>query len=169
MDSPETPRPLGEVTYQQLRRIAAARFRGQGPITLQPTALVHEAWEKISAASPEVLSDRNHFLSLAARAMRQILIDQARARGAQKRGGGQVQVSLSGVAAADEAVGDVLALDTALTELAEVDPRRAGVVELRFFGGLTVPEVAEATGSSVATVERDWRAARAWLQARLSA
>ncbi len=159
---------LGEQTYQQLRRMAAANFRGGGDITLQPTALVHEAWMKILKGQPEVLADRAHFLSLAARAMRQILIDQARARRALKRGGGQVHVTLSGVGGEAESASDVIAVDTALKALAELDPRRAQVVELRFFGGLSTAEIAEVVGASVATVERDWRAARAWLAAQLA-
>ncbi|MCB9526265.1 MAG: sigma-70 family RNA polymerase sigma factor [Myxococcales bacterium] len=160
---------LGEKTYQQLRRMAAARFRNQGPITLQPTALVHEAWMKISGADPA--TDREHFLARAAQAMRQVLIDQARARGAQKRGGDQVRVSLSGAegAGTDGGLADVLALDQALAALAQVDARRAQVVELRFFGGLEMSEVAEVVGVSLATAERDWRAARAWLQVQLTA
>ncbi|MEZ4475637.1 MAG: ECF-type sigma factor [bacterium] len=167
--SDDTPRDLGDLTYQQLRRIAAARMRVPGNITLQPTALVHEVWLKVADQAGHL--EREHFLSLAARAMRQIIIDHARARGAAKRGGGQLQVSLTGVAAAADggALTDVLALDAVLTRLAELDPRRARVVELRFFGGLTNEEIARETGSSVATVERDWRAARAWLHAQLQA
>ncbi len=158
---------MGEQTYAQLRCMAAAGMRDHRAL-FQPTALVHEAWMKIARHRPEEFRDRDHFRSLAARAMRQLLIDQARARSAHKRGGDPVQVTLSGIGAAgaDEVV-DVLSVDAALRALAEVDPRRAQVVELRFFGGLTVPEIAEATGASVATVERDWRAARAWLRVHL--
>lgn len=160
---------LGDITYNQLRRIAAASFRGGGGLSLQPTALVHEAWMKVAEYRPDVLQDRGHFMSLAARAMRQILLDHVRARGAQKRGGDRVQVTLTGLSAADtDTVVDLLALDTALRQLAELDPRRAQVVELKFFGGLTMPEIAEAVDASVATVERDWRGARAWLQVQLA-
>lgn len=159
---------LGEVTYNELRRMAAANFRGGGGGSLQPTALVHEAWMKVARHQPELFADRGHFLSVAARAMRQILIDHARARGAVKRGGDRVQVSLTGLSADADAVVDVLAVDAALSELAALDPRRARVVELKFFGGLTTTEIAPLVDASVATVERDWRGARAWLQARLA-
>lgn len=158
---------LGEATYNQLRRIAAASFRGGGPVSLQPTALVHEAWMKVARHQPELFSDRGHFLSVAARAMRQILIDHVRAKNAVKRGGDQVQVTLTGLSSDAGEVVDLLALDRALSALAELDPRRAQVVELKFFGGLTTEEIAAAVNASVATVERDWRGARAWLQAQL--
>jgi RNA polymerase sigma factor (TIGR02999 family) len=159
---------LGEVTYNQLRRIAAASFRGSNGISLQPTALVHEAWMKVAQHQPEVFANRGHFMSLAARAMRQILIDHVRAKGAQKRGGDRVQVTLTGLRVEEtETVVDLLALDAALRELSTLDARRAQVVELKFFAGLTMPEIAEAVDASVATVERDWRGARAWLQVQL--
>ncbi|MCA9542254.1 MAG: sigma-70 family RNA polymerase sigma factor [Myxococcales bacterium] len=160
--------PLGPETYQALRRIAAARMRGRQAVTLQPTALVHEAWAKIGAGRAGI--ERGHFLALAARAMRQVIIDRARARQAAKRGGGRVQVTLASTPGdAGEGLVDVLAVDEALTRLAELDPRRARVVELRFFGGMSTAEIAEAMGQSTATVERDWRAARAWLQVHLAA
>lgn len=158
---------LGAVTYNQLRRIAAASFRGNGSTSLQPTALVHEAWMKVARHQPGVFSDRGHFMSLAARAMRQILIDHVRAKGASKRGGGQLQVTLTGLTADTDEVVDLLALDEALRQLSALDERRARVVELKFFGGMTMPEIAAALGASVATVERDWRGARAWLQTTL--
>lgn len=157
---------LGAVTYNQLRRIAAASFRG-GSTSMQPTALVHEAWMKVAQHQPDVFADRGHFISLAARAMRQILIDHVRAKGASKRGGGQLQVTLTGLTADTDEVVDLLALDDALRQLSQLDERRARVVELKFFGGMTMPEIAKAVDASVATVERDWRGARAWLQAAL--
>ena len=166
--SNDTPRDLGELTYQQLRRIAAARMRVPGNITLQPTALVHEVWLKVADQAAHL--EREHFLSLAARAMRQIIIDHARARGAAKRGGGQLQVSLTGLATPADGGGltDVLALDAVLTRLAELDPRRARVVELRYFGGLTLEQTAEVVGIHTSTVSAEWAHARAWLRQHMS-
>ena len=159
---------LGQETYNHLRRIAAAGMRGHAAI-LQPTAVVHEAWMKIADSSPEVFRDRNHFLSLAARAMRQIVIDHARAQATSKRGGDRVQVTLSGIQSDADEVLDVLAIDAQLCTLAELDPRRARVVELKFFGGMTTAEIAQVLAASPTTVEREWRAARAWLRIKLSA
>lgn len=160
---------LGQATYNQLRRMAAANMQGQAAL-LQPTAVVHEAWMKVARHRPDIFADRAHFLSLAARAMRQIIVDHARARAAVKRGGDRVQVSLSGVdeATGDDELHDVLTINAQLDALAEVDPRRARVVELKFFGGMTTPEIAAALEASVSTVERDWRIARAWLRSQLA-
>jgi RNA polymerase sigma factor (TIGR02999 family) len=153
--------------YPELRAIAARCFRGQpADHTLQPTALVHEAWVRIAAAADDGLAerDRSHFLALAATAMRQILVDHARRRRAVKRGGGERPRPLLGHEAITEVVRDDLPeIDVALTRLAAHDARMARVVELRFFGGLTVPEVARLLDVSVTTVESDWRFARAWL------
>lgn len=166
MKSDSTPRALSEETYGALRRIARGHFGRGGRLALQPTAIVHEAWAKIREAGAGM--SREHFLSLAARAMRQVVIDHARSQSASKRGGGRVQVTLSeGVARSEAPVVEALALDAALTELATLDPRRARVVELKFFGGMTNAEIAAELQTSTATVERDWRMARAWLHTRL--
>lgn len=163
----DQPRDLGTATYIELRRLAAARMRGSQGVTLQPTALVHEAWAKVGGTSGAL--ERKHFMALAARAMRQVIIDHARAKQADKRGGKQVQVSLvDGMLAASGGVIDAIALDAALTRLAELSERQAKVVEMRFFGGMSVPEVAAALEVSTATVEREWRSSRAWLHAHLA-
>lgn len=150
--------------YDELRALARRVRRGRASPTLNTTALVHEAYMKLFPSTSLAAESRAHFLSIVARAMRQVLVDAARASAARKRGGGQVLVTIS------ESIGqpgiepaDVLAVDRALTELASVDPRRAQVVELRFFAGLDVEETAAAMGISPATVKRDWRIARAWL------
>lgn len=157
------------VVYRQLHAIAAAQLeRARRPDDLQPTVLVHEAYVKLLGDRGADVNDREHFYALAARAMRQICVDHARARRAVKRGGEFHAVTLDeGVAHATNMDVDVLDLDAALTELAELDPREARVVELRFFGGLTMAETATALGVSVPTAEREWRAARAWLGRRL--
>lgn len=153
------------VVYQELRRLAAAYIRRERPgHTLQPTALVHEAYLRLMKDRPDRWQNRAHFCAIAARAMRQILIERARARGAQKRGGGGPRVTLEEALVAGEAPSvDLLALDEALQRLAALDPMHARLVELRFFGGLTVEETAEALDMSPATVKRHWSAARAWL------
>jgi RNA polymerase sigma factor (TIGR02999 family) len=156
---------LFSATYEELRRLASSVRRGDPSATLNPTALVNEAWMKM-AKSPEIeATSRLHFKRIAARAMRQILIEAARRRNAGKRGGGQdVTVSF------DEALGkgpscgeDLLRLDRALDELAVMNPRQAALVESRFFGGLDIPETATLLNVSEATILRDWRAAKAWL------
>ena len=160
---------LLEVVHEELRALAGGFARGQrAGHTLQPTALVNEAFLKLVHGGSPAWNDRAHFLAVAATAMRQILTDHARARAAQKRGGEWEKVSLSDLemhASAGEI--DLLALDDALEKLAAFDPRKHRVVELRFFGGLTVEEVARVLGLSTTTVESEWRAARAWLAARL--
>lgn len=150
--------------YDELRALAARRLgRDLEGQTLQPTALVHEAWARL-VESGATASDRAHFFALAARAMRSVLIDHVRAKAAAKRGGGQVRVTLTGnLASADPSTLDLLALDDALRRLAQLDERRARAVELRFFGGLTNAEVSTVLGISEATVERDLRLAKAWL------
>jgi len=161
---------LLDVVYDRLRRMAGARMRSQRPgHTLQPTALVHEAWMKLARGSVD-WQNRNHFLAVAARAMRQILINHAEKRSAQKRGGGAHRVTFDDLAVHVEAPDvDLLALDRALDELAEVDERLAQVVELRYFAGLSVEETAEVLDVSPATVKRDWAYARAWLLERIEA
>jgi len=156
-----------EDVYAHLRAVAGTYFRGRAANhTLQPTALVHEAWLRM-AKSDSAPTDREHFMAVAARAMRQILVDHARRRGAQKRGGDRERISLTGLPGDAPGELDVLAVDAALTELAQLNERQARIVELRFFGGLTVPETADALDVSVATVEKDWRRARAWLYGKL--
>ena len=152
--------------YEELRRLASLVGRHGG---LNPTTLVHEAWLKL-AGSPDFASESNlHFKRIAARAMRQVLVEAGRRRHARKRAGGAELVHL---AFDDEAFGvttscHVVELDEALTELSRLSARQAQVVEARFFGGLTVPEIAESLGVSEVTVMRDWRVARAWLMAAL--
>ena len=159
---------LDPEVYAHLRALAERIYaeRGRGQQTLQPTALLHEAWMKLARSSSRYES-RAHFVAVAARAMRQILVNRAEARNAEKRGGGKHHTTLSGVAGAPEMTFDVLALDRALTELEAADPRSAEVAMLRTFGGLTVPEVAEAIKLSPRTVDRSWRFARAFLADRL--
>lgn len=151
--------------YDELRRIASARLRGHRPrATLDTTGLVHEAFLRLVDAEHVAPADRAHFLALAARAMRYVLLDRARARTRQKRGGAAVDVPLDAVqVAADERAVDLLSLNDALDVLRTRAPRLAEVVEYRFFGGMSYAEVAEVTGRSVATVERDWVRARLWL------
>jgi RNA polymerase sigma factor (TIGR02999 family) len=155
---------LFERIYDELRDLARRVRRGRATPTLNTTALVHEAYFKLLPSAGIALEDLNHFRSIVARAMRQVLVDAARARHAEKRGGGMLAVTMTDDIADTPVRGlDVIALDRALTELAAMDPRRAQVVELRFFGGLDVEQTAEALNCSTATVKRDWRLARAWL------
>ncbi len=150
--------------YEELRRLARAVQRDDARASLSPSTLVNEAWLKL-AGSPE-LADTSplHFRRIAARAMRQVLVEAARRRQAGKRGGDAVRVTLDEARdAAGGASADVLALDAALEELAALSPRQAAVVESRFFGGFDVRETAALLDISEATVQRDWRAARAWL------
>ena len=158
------------VVYEELRRLAAAYLRRERPgQTLQPTALVHEAYLKLLKDRPERWQNRAHFCAIAAHAMRQVLIERARARDALKRGGGQPRVTFDeGLpAAAAEHPVDLIALDTALDRLAALDAGQARIVELRYFGGLSIEETAEAMGISPATVKRHWAVARAWLAREL--
>ncbi len=157
------------VVYQELRRLAAANIRNEKPgQTLQPTALVQEAYLRLMKDRPERWQNRAHFCAIAAHSMRQILIERARARNAQKRWGDKARVTLDEalVQGGEQSV-DLLALDAALEQLAALDPEQARIVELRFFGGLTVEETAEALGVSPATVKRHWTVARAWLAREL--
>lgn len=160
---------LMEIVYAELRALAGSYAKGQRlGHTLQPTALVHEAFVKLVEGSGQEWSDRAHFFAVAATAMRQILTDHARAQRAQKRGGEWQKVTLDeGALAGGQLDLDLVALDDVLHELAEYDARKHRVVELRFFGGLTAEETARVLGVSLTTVESDWRAARAWLQLRL--
>jgi RNA polymerase sigma-70 factor (ECF subfamily) len=165
----ETLLPL---VYGELRRLAAHYLRGERPgQTLQPTALVHEAYLKLLKDRPDRWQNRAHFCAIAAHAMRQILIERARARDALKRGGGQPRVTFdeSLPASSAEQPVDLVALDAALDRLARLDAGQARIVELRFFGGLSIEEVADAMSISPATVKRHWALARAWLAKELAA
>ncbi|HKE84702.1 MAG TPA: sigma-70 family RNA polymerase sigma factor [Vicinamibacterales bacterium] len=158
------------LVYDELRNVARARLRAEpaGHI-LQTTALVHEAYLRLVDIDRITVRDRTHLFALAARLMRQILVDQARRKNARKRGGEVKIVGLEGVTTAtDPPAIDVLALDEALTELASVDPHLCQVVEVKFFAGLTIAEMADALSVSAATAVRDWTVARAWLYQRLS-
>jgi RNA polymerase sigma factor (TIGR02999 family) len=149
----------------ELRGLARAYMRRERPEhTLQTTALINEAFLRLTDARRVRWQDRAHFLGISARLMRRILVDHARHRGYQKRGGGALRVTLhEGVAAATEPALDVVALDRALDALKKVDDRKSQTVELRFFGGLSVEETAEVLHVSTDTVKRDWRLAKLWL------
>jgi len=156
---------IGEV-YTELRRLADAYVRRERANSVQATDLVHEAFLRLQKERAPQWRDRTHFLAIAAISMRRLLVERARARGASKRGGGQVQVTLDEKLLADDRAArelDVIALDSALEQLAAVDPQQARIVELRFFGGLSVEETAEALSISPATVKRHWTIAKAWL------
>ena len=163
---------LVPLVYEELRRQArhALRREGEGH-TLQATALVHEAWLRLDGQHDARWESRTQFLAVAAQMMRRVLVDHARTRRALKRGGSDVQVSLSDVAnaAASADAVDVLALDDALARLAVMDSRKARLVELRYFAGMSIPEAAEALGISLATVGREWAVARMWLRRELEA
>jgi RNA polymerase sigma factor (TIGR02999 family) len=153
------------LVYDELRRLAAARM-AQEPAgqTLQPTALVHEAWLRLGGASNVRWEDRAHFFGAAAEAMRRILIDRARSKQARRHGGGHVPEDIDGIAIAAPGPDDeVLAMDEALEKFTAVEPRKAQLVKLRYFGGLNFEEAAEVLGISVPTAKRDWAYARAWL------
>jgi RNA polymerase sigma factor (TIGR02999 family) len=157
---------LFSVTYGELRRLASTIKRDDPNTTLSPTALVHEAWLKLAKSPPFATASPLHFKRIAARAMRQVLIEAARRRHAKKRGGEakamlvEFDVAVMPLSADDD---QLLALDVALDRLATFNPRQAAMVESRFFGGLGVPETAALLQVSEATILRDWRAARAWL------
>ena len=154
--------------YDELRAIASRLMRGERPDhTLQATALVHEAYARLVGADI-AWQDRSHFFAVAARQMRRILVDHAKGRGRQKRGGGMKPVTLDGAAVIQpDPTTDVADIDEALTRLAELDGRKAQVIELHFFGGLTYEETAEVLSISPATVDRDLRFAKAWLYREL--
>jgi len=169
------PAELMPQVYDELRRLAANYLRHERPgQTLQATALVHEAFLRLSKEKNQPWKNRTHFLAIAALSMRQILVQRARARHAEKRGGPNAdRITLDESVMADrapDATGgvDVLELDAALEKLAALDPQQAKIVELRYFGGLTVEEAAEALDISPATVKRHWTLARAFLKKELS-
>ncbi len=157
------------VVYQEMRRLAAGYLRGErANHTLQPTALAHEAYLKLVGQRDFPWQNRAHFMAMAARAMRSILVDHARHRKALKRGGGRTPVPLDATIAIAEGMPVAFDdLDHALGDLSKLSQRQADVVELRYFGGLTIEETAEAVGVSPATVKRQWTMARAWLKLQL--
>jgi RNA polymerase sigma factor (TIGR02999 family) len=160
---------LFSLAYEELRRLASSVKRGDQSNTLNPTALVNEAWMKLAKFPALGVESPLHFKRIAARAMRQLLIEAARRRNAQKRGDGEaVYVSFNdSLAETPSSAAELLALDDALQELARFDSRQSAIVESRFFGGLEFREIATLLNVSEATVMRDWRAARAWLGPRL--
>jgi RNA polymerase sigma factor (TIGR02999 family) len=159
---------LMPLVYQELRKLAASYMRRErSDHTLQPTALVHEAYLRLVDQRGVDWRNRAHFFGIAARMMRRILVDHARRRQAAKRDGAADRISGSGDLVEGERDPDLLALDVALDALEALDPRQARIVELRFFGGLTVEETAEVAGISTATVKREWQTARAWLAREL--
>jgi RNA polymerase sigma factor (TIGR02999 family) len=159
---------LTPLVHHELQRMARRCLRGdRRDRSLPPTALVHEAYLRLVDARQVNWQNRSHFLAMAARVMRRVLVDAARARGRQKRGGGAVQVSLSDGLLTTERPYDLMTLDQALDALAVIDPRRSKVVELRFFAGLDVKEIAAVLEVSPETVMRDWKLARAWLRREL--
>ena len=158
------------LVYGELHRMARRFMARQNPgHTLQPTALINEAFIKLVGNENKEWKNRAHFFGVAAQAMRHILVDYARSRNYAKRGAGAQRVELDeAVAVTDEASGDIVALDDALNELSKVDRRKSQVVELRYFGGLTVEETAEVLKVSTITVMRDWSLAKAWLYRELA-
>jgi RNA polymerase sigma factor (TIGR02999 family) len=160
---------LAPLVYDELRRIAAAYMRRERPgQTLQATALVHEAYLRLAGAGTP-WHDKRHFVGIAARSMRQILVERARARGAQKRWAELDRVSLTdALAVAADPEGMLPALDDALARLERIDPEQARIVELRYFAGLNIEDTADALGMSPATLKRRWALARAWLHRDLS-
>lgn len=163
---PEERRALDDLfsaAYEELRRLAASVRRDDPAATLSPTALVNEAWLKLADSPAVARTSPLHFRRIAARAMRQVLVEAARRRNANKRGGGAAVVTFDDAMSSVTTADDVLGLDAALEALARIEPRQALMVESRFFGGLGVAETAELLGVSEATVLRDWRAAKAWL------
>jgi len=168
---PVAPAPnvdeLFATTYAELRRLAAAVRRGDPSVTMSATALVNEAWIKLSRTSPFRATSMLHFKRVAARAMRQLLVESARRRHTAKRGTSLLVTFDESLHQADATSDDVLSLDHALEDLSRLSPRQAQVVEYRFFGGFDIPETAALLDVSEATVLRDWRAAKAWLAAEI--
>jgi RNA polymerase sigma factor (TIGR02999 family) len=164
----EALQALIPLVYQELRRIAQHHLRQERPDhTLQSTALVHEAYLRLIKQGPAEVANRAHFLAVASQLMRQILVDHARGHRAAKRGGG-FKLELNDAMGAQKPQNmDLVALDDALNELAKLDPQQTRIVELRFFGGLSIDETAEVVGISPTTVKREWATARAWLRREL--
>ena len=164
-DEIQTTEQLLPLVYAELRRLAAHKMAGENPgQTLQPTALVHEAWLKLGGEENRQWRNRNHFFAAAAEAMRRILLDNAKRKLRVRHGGGQQRVNLDDCAtAADSEADHILAVGEALEKFAEIDPQRAEVVKLRYFVGLSFAEAAEVMGISEPTAKRYWSYARAWL------
>ncbi|HUQ68009.1 MAG TPA: ECF-type sigma factor [Planctomycetaceae bacterium] len=168
---PAAAEALLPLVYQELRKLAAAKLSHEQPgQTLQPTALVHEAYVRlVDGDAPQEWNGRGHFFAAAAEAMRRILVEKARRKQSQKLGGGLKRVELDAAHVVTESrTEDILALDEALTRLEDRWPDKARLVKLRYFAGLTIPEAAQALKVSVATAERHWTFARAWLHVQLS-
>ena len=161
---------LFPVVYAELRKITQNQLNNErGDHTLQPTALVHEAYLRLVKQHSVEWRNRAHFFGLAAEMMRRILVNHAVERKAQKRGGGETRIALDEVMAfTEEREIDLVSIDEALNDLSEFSPRQAKIVELKFFGGLTNEEAAEIIGVSVETIKRDWRVAKSWLYNRLN-
>ena len=166
---PPDAQELAPLVYDELRRLAGAYMRRERPgQTLQATALVHEAYLRLAGAGTP-WHDKRHFIGIAARSMRQILVERARARGAQKRWGGMDRVSLTdALAVASDPESSLPSLDDALSRLEEIEPEQARIVELRYFAGLSIEDTADALNMSPATLKRRWALARAWLFRELS-
>ena len=160
---------LAPLVYEELHKLSARLFRAErGGHTLQPTALVHEVYEKLVGVDVS-WQDRAHFYALAARMMRRMLVNHAKGHNAEKRGGGEIHLTLNEGKVSDDSVdAELLDLDEALTSLAAFDLRKAELVQLQYFGGLSFREMEEVTGLSSSTLDRDLRLARAWLKDRLS-
>ena len=167
---PNALNQLMPLVYTELYRIARRVWnQHQKNQTLQPTALINEAYLKLAGAESATFQDRCHFFAVASTAMRQILVNHAKARLSEKRGGGRVDIPLDEVQrAVNQEAEEIVALHEALEALQTVDPRKSKVVEMRYFGGLSIEETAEALGVSVGTVNRDWRLARSWLIREMS-
>ncbi|MCI0336379.1 MAG: sigma-70 family RNA polymerase sigma factor [Acidobacteria bacterium] len=157
------------LVYRELKRLAERYLRRErSGHTLQPTALVHEAYLKLIDQKHVRWQNRAHFFGVAAQAMRRILVDHARSFQSEKRGGSETKISFDeGLDLSGERANELIALDDALKSLAELDPQKSRIVELKYFGGLSLEEIAEALGVSRATVVRQWRLARAWLYSEL--
>lgn len=165
---PTAREALIPLVYKELRRLAGRCLAGQNQQTLQSTALVHEAYLRLAGQSSLQANDRTHFFSIAARLMREILVDHARNRAAAKRGSNCLTVTFDdAVALPGKREVDLIALDDALNGLAVMDSRQSRIVELRFFGGLSIEDTSMAIGVSPATVKREWSTARLWLQREL--
>ena len=168
-DRPPKAEDVAPIVYDELRRVAAAYMRRERPgQTIQATALVHEAYLRLAQAGTP-WNDQKHFIGIAARSMRQILVERARARGAQKRWGGMNRVAITdSLQLASDPETMLPALDEAITRLEQVDAEQARIVELRYFAGMSVEEAADVMGISPATLKRRWALARAWLFRELS-
>jgi len=165
----EALRALVPLVYKELRRLAHLHLRSERPgHTLQSAELVHEAYLRLQGGQPGELHNRAHFIAIASRQMRQILVDYARTRRANKRDGG-CRIALEDPAALRVCEdSELLALDTALDELSRMDERQGKIVEMKFFGGMSAPEISEVLGISRATIDRDWATARVWLHRQIS-